>query len=76
MSRKCGLTGKIRQRGNRVSHAKNRTKHSFDINVQNKKIFVPSLGKTVKFKLSAAAIRTIDKIGIEAAMDKYNLKAE
>ena len=76
MSRKCGLTGKIRQRGNRVSHAKNRNKHSFDINVQNKKIFVPSLGKTVKFKLSAAAIRTIDKIGIEAAMDKYNLKAE
>ncbi len=76
MSRKCSLTGKGGQFGHRVSHAKNRTKHVFKVNLQNKKIFVPSLGKTVKLSLSAHALRIIDKLGADAAFKKYGLEVK
>ena len=73
MSRKCKLTGKSGQVGNRVSHAKNRRKHIFKVNLQNKRIFIPSLGRTVRLKLSTDAIRTIDKLGPEAALKKFGV---
>lgn len=73
MSKKCQLTGKTGQFGHRVSHAKNRTKHLFDVNLQNKQVFFPSLEKTVKLRLSAHAIRIIDKLGAEAAFKKYGV---
>lgn len=73
MSRKCAITGKCRQNGNRVSHAKNRTKHVFRANVQNKRVFIPSLGKFVRLPLSTNAIRTIDKLGVEATLKKFNV---
>ena len=50
--------------GNNVSHAKNRTKRKFYPNLQTKKFFVPETGETVILKVSANAIRTIDKKGI------------
>ena len=56
--------------------AKNRTKHVFKVNLQNKKIFVPSLGKTVKLSLSAHALRIIDKLGPDAAFKKYGLEVK
>lgn len=71
--RKCRLTGKSGQVGNRVSHAKNRTKHVFKVNLQNKRIFIPSLNKKVRVKLSTAALRTIDKLGPEAAFKKMGI---
>lgn len=73
MSKKCILTGKTGQFGHRVSHAKNRTKHIFQPNLQKKKIFVPSLGKNVRMTLSTHAIRIIDKLGADAAFKKYNV---
>jgi large subunit ribosomal protein L28 len=73
MAHKCSISGKSRQHGNRVSHAKNRRRHVFKANIQSRKIFVPSENKTVKIKVSTRMIRTIDKIGIDAAMKKYNL---
>lgn len=73
MSKKCDLTGKMRQRGNRVSHAKNRTKHDFDVNIQKTRVFIPSLGKSVRMNLSVAGQRIIDKMGVEAAFKKYEL---
>ncbi len=73
MSHKCSISGVSRQTGNRVSHAKNRTKHVFLANIQSKKIFLPQLNKTVRIKVSTQMIRTIDKLGIEGALKKYNL---
>ena len=54
--------------GNNVSHAKNRTKRKFYPNLQTKKFFVPETGETVILKVSANAIRTIDKKGIASVL--------
>ena len=54
--------------GNNVSHAKNKTKRRFYPNLQTKKFFIPETGETVILKVSANAIRTIDKKGIAAVL--------
>ena len=54
--------------GNNVSHAKNRTKRKFYPNLQTKKFFIPETGETVILKVSANALRTIDKKGIAAVL--------
>ena len=63
MARTCDLTGKRRMVGNNVSHAKNRTKKIQQVNLHNKRVFDPETGQTIKLKLSAHAIRTLDKVG-------------
>ena len=68
MSRICQITGKKVMAGNNVSHANNRTKRKFYPNLQTKKFFVPETGETVILKVSAKAIRTIDKKGIAAVL--------
>ncbi len=60
--------------GNNVSHAKNRTKRKFYPNLQTKKFFVPETGETVILKVSANAIRTIDKKGIAAVLAEAKSK--
>ena len=70
MSRKCILTSKKTVSANNVSHANNRTKRKQKPNLKFKKIFLPSLGKRVKFKLSTKAIKTISKVGIEKLFKK------
>ena len=68
MSRICQVTGKKVMVGNNVSHAKNRTKRKFYPNLQTKKFFIPETGETIILKVSANALRTIDKKGIAAVL--------
>ena len=63
MSRKCELTGKKAMSGNNVSHAKNRTKRKFLPNLNNVTLSSEALGKVFQLKVSASALRTIDKVG-------------
>ena len=63
MARRCALTGKKRLIGNRVSHANNKTKRKLQVNLQNKRIYDPETGETVRLKICANAIKTLDKIG-------------
>lgn len=63
MSRVCMLTGKRGLVGNKVSHAKNRTKMRQEVNLTSKKVFIPETGETVRLRLSARAIKTLDKSG-------------
>ena len=70
MSRICEITGKKVMAGNNVSHAKNKTKRKFYPNLQTKKFFVAETGETVILKVSANAIRTIDKNGIASVLAK------
>ena len=70
MSKICQITGKKVMVGNNVSHAKNRTKRKFYPNLQTKKFFVPETGETVILKVSASALRTIDKKGIAAVLSE------
>ena len=68
MSRICQITGKRAMVGNNVSHAKNRTKRRFEINLLEKKFFLPEQDKSVTLKVSAHGLRIINKIGIEEAI--------
>ena len=63
MSRKCELTGKKAMSGNNVSHAKNRTKRKFLPNLNNVTLTSEVLGRDFQLKVSASALRTIDKAG-------------
>ncbi|MBT7609720.1 MAG: 50S ribosomal protein L28 [Bacteriovoracaceae bacterium] len=63
MARTCDLTGKRRLVGNKVSHAKNRTRTKQQVNLQTKRIFDPETGRTIRLRLSTSAIRTLDKVG-------------
>ncbi|WP_417430736.1 50S ribosomal protein L28 [Halpernia sp.] len=70
MSRICQITGKRAMVGNNVSHAKNRTKRRFEINLLEKKFFLPEQDKSVTIKVSAHGLRIINKIGIDEALER------
>ncbi|MGB4742126.1 MAG: 50S ribosomal protein L28, partial [Flavobacteriaceae bacterium] len=68
MSRICELTGKRAMFGNNVSHALNRTRRRFNVNLIKKRFYIPEEDKWVTLKVSTAALKTINKIGISAAI--------
>ena len=68
MARVCQVTGKKPMSGNNVSHANNRTKRRFLPNLQYRKLWVESENRWVRLRLSNAALRTIDKNGIESVL--------
>ena len=70
MARRCEFTGKGVQTGNNVSHAKNRTRRRFLPNLQANSLYSDTLGETIQFRLSAQALRTIEKHG---GVDAYLL---
>lgn len=81
MARRCDLSGKQGQFGHRVSHAKNRTKHLFKPNLQNRKLFIPDAndpngGQYLKVKVSTRVMRTIDKLGVRGALKKYGINIQ
>jgi large subunit ribosomal protein L28 len=68
MSKVCPITAKRPISGNNVSHANNKTKRRFLPNLQKKRIWVPSEKRFIRVRLSAKALRTIDKVGVEAVL--------
>ena len=73
MSKVCKITGKRPRVANNVSKANNKTKRRQLPNLQSKKIFVPELGKSIKLKVSAKAIKTIDRYGLLPYLKKKGL---
>mgnify|MGYP002619797326 CR=1 FL=1 len=73
MARRCELTGKGVMTGNNVSHANNRTRRRFLPNLQQASMLSETLGKTISLRVSASAIRTVEKTG---GIDAYLLKAK
>ena len=73
MSRRCELTGKGVMTGNNVSHAKNRTRRRFLPNLNNVSLVSEALGRSFKFKISASALRSVDRKG---GLDSIYLKAK
>lgn len=76
MSKVCDLTGKRPITGNNVSHSNRKTKRRFYPNLQKKKFFIPETGEWVTLKVSAAAIRTINKLGLYTYLKKLEKKGE
>lgn len=68
MSRVCELTGKKAMVGNNVSHALNRTKRKFDANLMTKRFYIPEEDKWITLKVSASALKNINKKGISAVI--------
>lgn len=73
MSRVCEFTGKRPMTGNNVSHAKNRTKRRFLPNLCNVTLMSDRLGRSFKFRISAAALRSVDHVG---GLDAFLTKAK
>ena len=74
MSRVCEVTGKKPMFGNNVSHAKNKTKRRFNINLQRKKFWLPDENRYVTLRVSTSGMKIIDKKGIRKVVDDLKLK--
>ncbi len=70
MGRICDLTGKKAMGGNSVSFSNKKTKRRFNPNLQTKRFYIPEMKEWITLKVSTSALRTIDKIGISAAIEK------
>ena|SRR5215217_6683278 len=73
MSRRCDLTGKAAQTGHKVSHSNRKTKRRFLPNLCNVTMISDALGRSVKLRVSANALRTIDHRG---GLDAFLVKAK
>lgn len=76
MATYCQVTGKKPAFGKTISHSHRRTSRRFNPNLQNKKYWVPSLGRTIRLTVSTTGIKTIDKIGIDAAVAQMQARGE
>jgi large subunit ribosomal protein L28 len=73
MSRRCDLTGKGPQSGHKVSHSNRKTKRRFLPNLCNVSVISDSLGRSVRLRISANALKSIDHRG---GLDAFLLKAK
>ena len=76
MARVCVVTGKKPMVGNNVSHANNKTKRRFLPNLQYRRFWVESENRWVSLRLTNAALRTIDKNGIDAVRADMRARGE
>jgi large subunit ribosomal protein L28 len=73
MSWRCELTGKSRQIGHRVSHSNRKTKRRFLPNLLNVSLISDALGRSVRLRISANALKTVDHRG---GLDSFLLRAK
>ena len=73
MARRCELTGKAVLTGNNVSHAHNKTRRRYLPNLQHVSLLSDALGQSLRLRVTAHAIRTVEKRG---GIDAFLLKAK
>ena len=73
MARVCQITGKAPMVGHNVSHANNKTKRRFLPNLVNVTLMSDTLGRSVKLRISANALKTVDHRG---GLDAFLIKAK
>ena len=74
MSRVCELTGKNAMFGNNVSHAMNKTRRRFNVNLIKKRFYLPEEDKWITIKVAASTLKTINKKGITAVVKEAREK--
>ena len=74
MSRACDVTGKKPMFGNNVSHAHNKSRRRFNINLQKKKFWLPDENRYVTLRISTRGMRVIDKKGITRVVKDLRAK--
>lgn len=68
MSKVCQITGKKALVGNNVSHAVNKTKRRFEVNLIKKRFYLTDQEKWITLKLSTSALKTINRKGLSAVL--------
>ena len=76
MSRVCQVTRKGPMLGNKISHANNRTRRRFLPNLQYRRFWLENENRWVRLRISAAALRLIDKVGIEKVVADLRARGE
>ena len=76
MSKICQITGKKALVGNNVSHSKRRTKRRFNVNLFTKKFYWVEQDCWISLKISAAGLRLINKVGLDAALKQAAEKGD
>lgn len=76
MSRVCEVTGKRPAVGNRVSHANNRRRRRFLPNLHVQRFWIEAEKRWVKLRVSANAMRTIEKNGIDVVIAKLRARGQ
>lgn len=74
MSRVCQLTGKKAIVGNSVSHSNRKTKRKFNVNLINKRFYIPEENRWITLKISTSALKNINKKGITAVLKEAHEK--
>jgi len=68
MLKVCQITGKKALVGNNVSHAMNKTKRRFEVNLIKKRFYLTDQEKWITLKLSTSALKTINRKGLSAVL--------
>jgi large subunit ribosomal protein L28 len=76
MSAVCQVLGTQPGFGHTISHSHVRTKRRFNPNIQKKRFWVPSLGRTVTLRVSTRGLKTIDKLGIDVVAARILARGE
>jgi large subunit ribosomal protein L28 len=76
MARICQVTGKAPMVGNNVSHANNKTKRRFLPNLQYRRFWVETENRWVRLRITNAALRLIDKKGIDVVLADLRARGE
>jgi large subunit ribosomal protein L28 len=76
MARVCQVTGKRPMSGNNVSHANNKTKRRFLPNLHYRRFWMETENRWVRLRISTAALRLIDKKGIDAVVADLRARGE
>lgn len=76
MSQRCQVTGREPGFGHRISHSHVRSKRRFNVNIQRKTYWVPSLRRRVTLRVSTEGIKVIDRRGIDAVVAQILARGE
>jgi large subunit ribosomal protein L28 len=75
MSRVCDITGKRPTVGNRVSHANNKKRRRFLPNLHVQRFWLETEKRWISLRVSARGLRTIEKNGVEATIEKLRTRS-
>jgi large subunit ribosomal protein L28 len=76
MSRVCKVTGKKALVGNRVSHANNKTKRRFEVNLQTKRFWLEEEKRWIRLRVSTSGMKVINKRGLSAVVREMRARGE
>ena len=76
MSAHCQVTGRQPGFGKTVSHSHRRTSRRWNPNVQRRRYYLPSEGRTITLNVSTKGMKIIDRDGIESVVAKIRARGE